>query len=187
MTDTRPYEVLLIGGSPAASSRSSRVLTQLAARLAQHDVRARQFGVDDFPAAELLHGRVEHPQLADFLEATRNAKAVVFATPVYKAVYAGALKLIIDLIQPDGLAGKTVLAVATGKLPAHGPTLDRAFTGLYEFFRGSQPLPTLFLLDNQVLIEGEALKFAPEVQAQVELAVTALVTAARSGAGHAAT
>jgi FMN reductase len=182
MTNSAP--VLLIGGSPAASSRSSRVLAEIAARLSQRDVPARQLGVSDFPAEDLLFGRTESPKLAEFLQAVRDARAVVFATPVYKAVYSGALKSIIDLIQPDGLASKTVLGVATGKLEAHSATVARAFSGLFEFFRGSVPLPTLFLLDNQVRVEGEAVSFANEVKPQVEKIVAGLADAARAtGAG----
>jgi FMN reductase len=110
--------------------------------------------------------------------AVRSAKALVFATPVYKAVYSGGLKTI--LIAPDGLEGKALLAVATAKLDAHGATVDAAFQGLYDFFRGSPRLRTLFLLDKQLTLEGSTLTLDDAARSALDAAHRALVRAVRS-------
>jgi FMN reductase len=177
MTDSDSYHVLLIGGSPSASSRSNALLSELSAQLTQHGLRALQLNVRDFPAEELLYGRVEHPPIADFLRQVSAAKALVFATPVYKAVYSGALKLIVDLIAPDGLAGKAVLGVATGKLAAHGVSVERAFSGLFEFFRGSRPLPTLFVADAELEVRAGGIELSGEARDKLGLALQGLTRA----------
>lgn len=139
----------------------------------------RQYGLLDFSAEALVLGKFDAPDVTEFLAAVRGAKALVFATPVYKAVYSGGLKTITDLIAPDGLEGKALLAVATAKLDAHGDTVDRAFQGLYDFFRGSRRLATLFLLDSQLKVEGSSLTLDATAESAVASAHRALVAAVR--------
>jgi FMN reductase len=172
-------DVLLIAGSPGGSSRGAALLDLLSQRLQTDGASVRQFGLRDFPADALVLGRIEAPEVAAFLAAVRGAKAIVFATPVYKAVYSGGLKTIIDLIAPDGLEGKALLAVATAKLDAHGATVDAAFQSLYDFFRGSRRLPTLFLLDPQLKLEAGKLTLDDSAGARVESAHQALLAAVR--------
>lgn len=172
-------EVLLIAGSPGGSSRGAALLNTLAERLQKDGLSVRQYGLRDFPAEALVLGKFDAPEVTAFLAAVKSAKALVFATPVYKAVYSGGLKTIIDLIAPDGLDGKALLGVATAKLDAHGKTVDAAFQGLYDFFRGSRRLPTLFLLDNQLKLEADTLTLDDAAQRAVESAHRALVSAVR--------
>jgi FMN reductase len=172
-------EVLLIAGSPGGGSRGSALLQALAERLQAAGVSVRQFGLRDFPAEALVLGQFEAPAVTDFIAAVRGARALVFATPVYKAVYSGGLKTIIDLIAPDGLEGKALLAVATAKLDAHGATVDAAFQGLYDFFKGSRRLPTLFLSDKQLKLEADKLTLDDAAASALEAAKRALLEAVR--------
>jgi len=75
---------------------------------------------------------------------------------VYKAVYSGALKTVVDLIAPDGLQGKVLLGIATAKLDAHRATVDRAFTELFAFFPRQHRAATLALLDSQFSVTAPA-------------------------------
>jgi FMN reductase len=172
-------EVLLIAGSPGGSSRSAALLDALAERLIDDDLSVRKLGLRDFSAEALVLGKFDAPEVTAFTAAVRSAKAIVFATPVYKAVYSGGLKTIIDLIAPDALEGKTLLALATAKLAAHGATVDAAFQGLYDFFRGSRRLPTLFLLDGQFKLEGGALTLDDVAASALASAHAALLAALR--------
>ncbi|HET8937106.1 MAG TPA: NAD(P)H-dependent oxidoreductase [Polyangiales bacterium] len=176
---SEPADVLLIAGSPGGSSRSAALLEALGKRLQAQGLSLRQYGLRDFSAEALVLGKFDAPEVVAFVAAVRSAKALVFATPVYKAVYSGGLKTIIDLIAPEGLEGKALLAVATAKLDAHGVTVDAAFQGLYDFFRGSRRLPTLFLLDPQLTLEGGSLELDDKAQRALEAAERALVAAVR--------
>src|SRR5262245_6433740 len=173
-------EILLIAGSPGGSSRSAALLHALSERLQRDNLSVRQYGLRDFPSEALVLGKFDAPEAPAFLAAVKSAKALVFATPVYKAVYSGGLKTILDLIAPDGLEGKALLAVATAKLDAHGATVDAAFQGLYDFFRGSRRLPTLFLLDSQLKVEGDSLTLDAAAEKAVDAAHRALLGATRS-------
>ena len=164
-------DALFIGGSPSTTSRSSALLGHLARQL---DAATKSYGPRDFPAEDLLLARTNTPVIAAFLREVGEAKVVVLGTPVYKAVYSGALKLIVDLIAPDALADKVVLGVATAKLDAHGQTVARAYDELFRFFRGSRPLPTLFLLDRQLSVTESGVQLAPDAAPNVDEAIRGL-------------
>ncbi|KAI1690900.1 NADPH-dependent FMN reductase domain-containing protein [Ditylenchus destructor] len=54
----------------------------------------------------------------------RRSQTVVIATPIYKAAYSGLLKIFLDLLPQDGLAGKSIWTLATGGSLAHLLALD---------------------------------------------------------------
>jgi len=169
--------IVLIAGSPSANSRSARLLGELQKRLETHQLATSSYSLSDFDARELLFGNAAEPKLAAFIASVREASAVVFATPVYKATYTGGLKLLIDVIPPDALAGKAALAVATGRLESHFQSVARAFDDLYRFFGIGTPVPLLALLDGKLKTDGPELGLEPDAEEAVRAAVAALRTA----------
>jgi FMN reductase len=113
--------LLAINGSPSASSKT-RALADAAARLGDGSVL--DIGAIDADALLLRGG---HPTLDDALARIAAADRVVLATPIYRATYSGLLKVLLDQLPQDGLAGKGVVLVATGGSPVHYLGLD---TGL---------------------------------------------------------
>jgi FMN reductase len=170
-------DIVLIAGSPSAQSRSSRVLRELEERWRKAGRATRLFGAQDFSAEDLLLARTGAAQITAFIQTVQAAKAVVLGTPVYKAVYSGLLKTIVDLIPPEALRGKVALAVATGKLETHAPSVTAAFEGLFEFFAVGHVLPTLYLLDEQLVAEQDRLHLAATASTRVDAAAGALATA----------
>ncbi|HSC86799.1 MAG TPA: hypothetical protein VLC09_05990, partial [Polyangiaceae bacterium] len=73
---------------------------------------------------------------------------------VYKATYAGLLKLLIDVVPPDALADKAVIGIATGRTDAHFPLVEESFARLFSAFRGARQLPSLIVSDYQFLAGG---------------------------------
>ena len=61
------------------------------------------------------------------LDALLAADVIVLVTPVYRATYSGLLKLVLDQLPTDALAGKAVVLAATAGSGAHYLALD---TGL---------------------------------------------------------
>ncbi|MFL6657107.1 MAG: NADPH-dependent FMN reductase [Massilia sp.] len=118
--------VLLLGGSPSASSSGARLLQHIGDRLALQGHRCTKLHVRDLPAQALLHADVDDPAIARALALVAQADAVVIATPVYKASYTGILKAFLDLLPQDGLDGKLVLPLATGGSQSHMLVLDYA-------------------------------------------------------------
>ncbi len=113
--------LLAVNGSPSASSKT-HALAEAAARLGGGSVL--DIGAIDADALLLRGG---HPSLDEALGRIAGADRVVLATPIYRATYSGLLKVLLDQLPQDGLAGKGVVLVATGGSPIHYLGLD---TGL---------------------------------------------------------
>lgn len=89
---TTSGSVLLVAGSPSAPSRSSALLEAVGTRLALRGARIERLSVRELPAQALLAGDASHPALQRAADQLAAARAVVVATPVYKAAYSGVLK-----------------------------------------------------------------------------------------------
>lgn len=170
--------VVLISGSPSPVSRSGSLLERLAGFLRTQGLEAEVVYASDFPASALIHADVDDKTITGFRRRLADAAAVVLATPIYKATYSGLLKLLVDFIPPDGLGGKTVLTVATGRSEAHFPLVARGFEALLAAFENVRALPTLVISDYQ-FHSGGALDTAAET-AFLE-AAEALVTEVLGG------
>jgi FMN reductase len=149
------HRAVLVPGSPTQNSRSTVLLHAFGERLRRDDFEIEVFPIDAFPSEALLAGRFQVDAVTRFANAIKQANAIVFSTPVYKATYSGALKTIVDLIEPTALEGKAALAIATGRLEAHLREVDQAFQRLYAFFRGSRGLPSVTLLDRDLGASAE--------------------------------
>lgn len=119
-------QLLALTGSPSLHSRTEVVAEHVLRRLSHSGFETAHLAVRDLPAADLLSARRGEPEIRRALEAVAEADGIVIATPVYKASYTGLLKAFLDLLPQDGLAGKTLLPLATGGSLAHVLTIDYA-------------------------------------------------------------
>jgi FMN reductase len=148
--------IVLVAGSPAAQSRSSALLDAFGAALEARGFQPTRYALADFGLDELVHGRSESEPIRRFLSDVEQARGIVFSTPTYKATFAGALKLIIDLLAPGALEGKVALAITSARLEPHLSEIDDSFQRLYRFFKGSVGLRSLGVLDAQFIGSTEA-------------------------------
>jgi FMN reductase len=169
--------VIFISGSPQTSSRSTRIASTVADRLNVEDISVRRFGLSDFESSELVYARAESRVAQHYLGVVESASAVVLSTPVYKGTYSGGLKLLLDLIPPDALRGKTVLAIASARIGRHFQSVQRAFDDLYRFFDVGLVIPPVFVLDEQVHIGEKGHAYDASAEAAIERATTALASA----------
>ena len=170
--------IVVVSGSPAATSRSTLVARRVARELEVHDLSATFFSLADFDAADVFHGRTQAASVASFLSAVGQAAALVFSTPVYKATYAGGLKAIVDLIAPDAIVGRPTLGIATVKLEAHAVEVASAYVNLFRFFRTAAIEP-LVVRDAEVTIRGDALTFLDGAEERVVSAARSIAEAVR--------
>jgi FMN reductase len=170
-------QVVLIAGSPQAESRSSRVLASLEERLSGAGIRTKTYALSDFVAADLVFARADAPAVQQYVADVQSAAAVLFATPVYKATYAGGLKLLLDLIPPEALRGRTVLAVATARVGRHFAGVQRAFEELYRFFDVGLAIPSVLLLDEQARLEARGIIYDSNAEQALDKAAVALLHA----------
>jgi NAD(P)H-dependent FMN reductase len=176
-------EIILVAGSPSSTSRSSFVAQVVAGVATRAGLTWRTFSLGDFEPADVLYGRGDAPATKVFLDAVKASAAIVLATPVYKATYAGGLKAIVDLIPPDALVGRPALGIATTKLHAHGAEVEQAYKSLFAFFRTGTS-ETIVVLDDEFETSGGPLK--PAAAGRVDKGARALIRALEE-ASHAST
>jgi FMN reductase len=142
--------VVAISGSPSPTSRTARVLANVAGAL---DAEIDTIAVRDLPAEVLLGCDPSHPVILDIAERLAAADGVIVATPVYKAAYSGILKALLDLLPQYALAGKTVLPLATGGTVAHVLAIDYALRPVLTTMGATHVLPGYFVHD-QLISDG---------------------------------
>lgn len=80
-------------------------------------------------------------QLEAVLRDIETCDVLVAVTPVYKGGYAGLFKHMIDLVDMKLLAGRPVIAAATGYSERHGGVVDHLMRPLFAFF-GADVVPS---------------------------------------------
>ena len=172
--------VLLIAGSPSEHSRSAGLLDAVAQRLNQHlgerpalvdRLRIRELSPQALLLADTTHKTVQHA-----LAQVASARALVVATPVYKAAYSGVLKVFLDLLPQNGLQGKLVLPLASGGSPHHMLALDYALRPVLQALGARHILPGVYASEAQLPPDGEgAYRATPELDQRLDEAVQLLL------------
>jgi FMN reductase len=143
-------DVLTIAGSPALKSRSAAILAHVRRIVEAHGLTTDAIHVRELDAAEVLWAQFDGPSILDAVARVQQARAVVVATPIYKAAYAGALKSFLDLLPQDGLANKVVLPIATGGSPAHFLAIDYALKPVLSALGAQHILNGVYIQDALV-------------------------------------
>jgi FMN reductase len=180
--------ILLISGSPSPVSRSGAVLAYARDRFVSAGLPAELVSIRDFPADHLVLARYDSPAFKPFIEQVAAATAIVVATPVYKAAYAGGLKALLDILPQTAFRGKTVLGIATGGSPAHQLVLDYSLKPLFSALGASDLHQGVYLVEKQVTVsaDGTQLAFAdPELSARLDTALDALAASRARTLAHA--
>lgn len=141
--------IAIIHASPSDRSRSAALSARLAASLREHGAEVDEISLRELPAEELLHARADALPLRNALRKVERARAVVVATPIYKAAYSGLLKVFLDLLPQDALAGKSALALATGGSAAHYLALDYALGPVFAALGARTVHAGVYVTDDQ--------------------------------------
>lgn len=142
--------VVLLSGSPAARSRTELLLDYVRQRLEAQQVEVSLLRVRDFPAEDLLHARFDSPAVQQLQAVVASADGLVVGTPVYKASFTGALKVLLDLLPERALAHKVVLPLASGGRPAHLLAVDYALKPVLAALKAQEMLSGVFAVDKQI-------------------------------------
>lgn len=168
-------DVVTIAGSPSAPSRSAQVLELARARLEAEGLRCSSVVVRDLDPADLVYARPDGPSVAEAIGLVQASRAVIIATPVYKAAYSGVLKAFLDLLPPGILADKPVLPITTSGSLAHCLALDYALKPVLSALGARHVLAGVCVLDSQMgWREDGSVTLHPEVDERLEAALAAL-------------
>jgi FMN reductase len=147
--------------------------TQAMAEALATSLRARATGADvkviDLAnvACEAADGRPiaqHHPSIGAAVATVTAADAVVFASPVYRATYAGVLKNFLDILPIEALRDKPVGLTVLGATHHHYLGVDNALRAVFAWF-GALALPTSVYLAGGDFDE----KKLPNEKARAEL------------------
>jgi ABC-type amino acid transport substrate-binding protein/multimeric flavodoxin WrbA len=89
--------VLLIAGSPSERSRSAALLDSVSQRLLLRGATFERLHIRDLSPQSLLLADTAHRTISAAIDQVARARAIVVATPVYKAAHSGVLKVFLDL------------------------------------------------------------------------------------------
>lgn len=113
---------------------------------------------------------------AAVIAAVDSARAVIFATPVYRGSLTGSLKNLFDLLPVPTLQGKVVGLVAMGASDHHHLGAERHLRDVLAFF-GALPLPVAVYLTGGDFTDGVPGERAAAVLDQLFTATAAAATA----------
>lgn len=162
-------DILNLAGSPSVSSRSSAILDYSRSILEEHQLSTESISIRDFPATDLLFANFNSPTIQALYPKISVARAVIVATPIYKASYSGALKTLLDLLPQNALENKIVLPIATGGSDKHLLSIDYALNPVLAALGARHILKGVYIVDSQVLSYGDNKSFKLETEAEDRL------------------
>lgn len=146
--------ILLIGGSTAAHSKSEYLLEYIQQRFLNNpQISVKRINPSDFNPGHLINYDFQSTDVIDFQQAVYRADVIYISTPVYQAAYSGALKLLLDLIPQNGLQNKTLVPLAVGGSPAHLLVLDYALKPVLANLGASLILPSVFATSSEFTVK----------------------------------
>lgn len=167
--------ILALTGSPSATSKSNRIVDQIGRRLATEGYAVESLAVRDLPAESLLKLDVNHPAIREALDKVAHARAIIIATPIYKASYSGLLKAFLDLLPQDGLIGKAVLPLASGGSLAHFLAIDYALRPVLAALDARHVLGGIFIQDSAITLQGDVVNVDAPTEERIEEGILRLV------------
>ena len=126
MSSSAPGSVIVVVGNPKPASRTAVLGELVASRLhglAPEGERGEIVLIDLAGHGPELLGWGD-PTVAELKAIVLGARALVVASPTYKAAYTGLLKLFLDQFGADELGGMPTVAVMTGGSEAHRLAVD---------------------------------------------------------------
>jgi FMN reductase len=147
-------DVVTIAGSPAAPSRCATALETARDLLQRRGLSTAAINLRDLSPEALVRGRAGDPSIQRAAALVSEARAIVVATPVYKASYSGLLKAFLDLLPAGALADKGVLPIATAGSLAHLLALEYALKPVLAVLGASTFLPGVCLVDADFVSDG---------------------------------
>jgi FMN reductase len=170
-------DILTIAGSPSHASRSSAVLELVRNFLRGYGLSTVALSVRDLDATELLSANFNGASVRDGIAKVHQARAIVIATPIYKAAYSGVLKAFLDLLPQDALADKLVFPIATGGSPAHLLAIDYALKPVLSALGAHHILNGLYIQDTQIQqTNGELIALDVGIEKRLQATLIKLVS-----------
>ncbi|MFI6299969.1 NADPH-dependent FMN reductase [Nonomuraea sp. NPDC050790] len=139
--------IVTVVGNPRPGSRTSAAARRLARRIAG-DPGAPDLSVE---LAELGPALLEagDRRVEAAIAAVRAARIAVVASPTFKATYSGLLKLFLDRLPGDGLAGVVAVPLMVGATEAHALAPELLLRPVLVELGATCPTRALYVLETE--------------------------------------
>lgn len=140
----------VVVGNPKARSRTSAAAAEVAAFVADRLGAAPEVTTVELPdlGAGLLGWG--DPAVAEAVAAVEGADLLVVASPTYKATYTGLLKLFLDQIGADDLAGVVTVPVMVGAGVTHALAVETHLRPVLVELGATMPTRGLYLQESDL-------------------------------------
>ena len=163
-------DVVVVVGNPKPTSRTLEAAVLVAEQLAGEPPSAV---VDVVTLGPGLLGWGD-PAVADALATVQRAQVLIVASPTYKATYTGLLKLFLDQVPTDGLAGVVAVPLMLGAGPHHHLAPELLLKPVLVELGATCPTQGLYLLDSAYAEPGALDRWLPWAAGQVRAAAASL-------------
>jgi FMN reductase len=176
--DTNPIDIRVILGSTTPPGRMHRAVDGAIERAAARGTSADliDLGTLDLGFANGTPPADLDDDTAAAIAAIESAKAVIFATPIYRGSLSGSLKNLIDLTPVPALQAKVVGIVAMGASDHHFLGAERHLRDVLTFF-GAVVMPVAVYLNGTDFTDGVPGERAETVLDQLFTGVAATAAA----------
>ncbi|WP_077309756.1 NADPH-dependent FMN reductase [Terribacillus halophilus] len=154
-------DIIILSGSPSRKSRSLLAAAYAGELVKQQGFTADVISITDFKPEDLVYARFDSPAIVVAGKTIENAKALIIASPVYKASYTGVLKALLDVLPQGIFTNKPVLPIMTGGSPAHLLAIDYALKPLIANLKG-ESLQGVYICDQHILKDNPTEPIAEE-------------------------
>jgi FMN reductase len=137
-------DIAVVVGNPKPASRTLAAAVMVAERLAGTPPSV-VVDVVELGAGLLGWG---DPAVAEAVESVQKAPVVIVASPTFKATYTGLVKLFLDQIPADGLAGVVAVPLMLGAGPAHAMAPELLLKPVLVELGATCPTKGLYLMDT---------------------------------------
>lgn len=142
--------VVTLSGSPHPNARSGALLERVVREVRGQGCEVISYHPADFPPEALVYADFKHEQVRRLQRDVARADGVIIATPVYKAAYSGALKLLLDLLPQRGLERALVLPIASGGSLAHMLAIDYALRPVLSALKARHVLDGVYAVESEL-------------------------------------
>jgi FMN reductase len=170
-SDAAMATIVVLSGSPSASSRTAALTEHLAGRLEQLGHQTMLVRVRDLPAQALIGADATDPEIAKVVQAIQAADGLLVASPIYKAAYTGVLKSLLDLLPHMAFAGKVVLPLLTGAGQVHSLALDYALRPVLSSLGPYHIVPGIFVVDKDIERTPDGIALRADAKQAIDKAV----------------
>ncbi len=158
-------------GNPREGSRTRTAAEHAAGLVAERlDYPGKRYVVDLAALATVLLAPKPPSEVQEALQLVADAKVLLVASPTYKGTYTGLLKVFLDRLPSQALAGTVALPVLVMGDARHALAVETHLRPLLVELGANVPTPGLALLESEIAAPEEVLgRWADRVVPQIVL------------------